>query len=885
MLPLRHAGRRHRAALLVPPPEAPSASRSHGQQCDPPYSAGRASGFPSARARGHKSFFPPTPSHHHRLHLFWAGVTARMISTSPEHHDFTSSTALSAGFMQTDIVNALRKGDRQRASIMLSNLKQTKEAALTSEDFSYILEYCAEAPDPLFVMDILEIMEEKGIDISKGNYRSVTRALTQGGYSKEALKLLTLLGEKESTYGVLPIFNIFLSACRTNLNDAGSCLETMEGHLLGKSEITYCELLKVAVLRGNLSAVHDLWKDCTRYYSPSIIALRKFVKAFSTLGDLQSAYHILQRMVVLAGEHTDHLRVSSKMRSHSTRLDIPVPALNEVEDLKLVSDYDLPSSQGKMGTEEYLVDAQPELFQVETQPSKHKQLKSDNLGDNSGLDSGKMTKTLRFAPVAVKKVLRWSFNDIIHMCVQLHNYQLSEQLFLEMHKIGLPPSRFTYDGFIKCVLAGKGVAHATKVIEVMERRGIQPYDGTLVALSIGHSKSLQLDLAERFLGRISDIKPDYIHAFNALLSGCDIMNEPERALRVLARMKHLGLKPHIWTYEILFSLFGNVNVPYEEGNMLSHADVSKRICIIEMDMLNHEIQHSFVSMKNLIRAFGAEGMIDEMLRYLNVAENVLWNMDPYQRSDLYGIVLHALVKAKETDKAIRTFKIMRSCGLPANTAIYNIMIECCKLLPCIKLAGTLVSLMLRDGCCPTVVTYTSLLKVLLAKDDFEGALDLLDLCVIEGIQPDIGVFNTILSDANARGNIHIVECILECIHRAKIQPDESTLWYTFCTYVDQELYNTAVEALQVLSMRMISEDASVLKGKGVALEDLILSEEPDAELSIIKAFRATNECSVAALLNLRWCVMMGSTISWSSEDSLWARRLASSYDANTRSNM
>jgi hypothetical protein len=63
----------------------------------------------------------------------------------------------------------------------------------------------------------------------------------------QALKLLTLLGEKESTHGVLPIFNIFLSACRTNLNDVGSCLEKMEGHLVGKSEITYCELLKVRV--------------------------------------------------------------------------------------------------------------------------------------------------------------------------------------------------------------------------------------------------------------------------------------------------------------------------------------------------------------------------------------------------------------------------------------------------------------------------------------------------------------------------------------------------------------------------------------------------------------------------------------------------------------
>ena len=60
-------------------------------------------------------------------------------------------------------------------------------------------------------------------------------------------------------------------------------------------------------------------------------------------------------------------------------------------------------------------------------------------------------------------------------------------------------------------------------IEVMDRRGIRPYDSTLVALSVDHSKSLQFYLAEHFLGIISDIQPEYIHAFNALLSGCDIM--------------------------------------------------------------------------------------------------------------------------------------------------------------------------------------------------------------------------------------------------------------------------------------------------------------------------------------------------------------------------
>ncbi|KQK01700.1 hypothetical protein BRADI_3g57653v3 [Brachypodium distachyon] len=78
-----------------------------------------------------------------------------------------------------------------------------------------------------------------------------------------------------------------------------------------------------------------------------------------------------------------------------------------------------------MGTGGDSIDAQPELFQMETQPSRHEQLKGHvaflsaggNHVDNSEIDSGRMSKTLRFAPLAVRKILRWSFNDIIHACM------------------------------------------------------------------------------------------------------------------------------------------------------------------------------------------------------------------------------------------------------------------------------------------------------------------------------------------------------------------------------------------------------------------------------------------------------------------------------------
>jgi hypothetical protein len=74
------------------------------------------------------------------------------------------------------------------------------------------------------------------------------------------------------------------------------------------------------------------------------------------LGDLQSACHILQHMVAITAQNYDSLRLSSKRIYQSSRLDLPVPALCELEDLKKTLNK----------TREYSVDVQPELSQEET---------------------------------------------------------------------------------------------------------------------------------------------------------------------------------------------------------------------------------------------------------------------------------------------------------------------------------------------------------------------------------------------------------------------------------------------------------------------------------------------------------------------------------------
>ncbi|KAG8049900.1 hypothetical protein GUJ93_ZPchr0009g1290 [Zizania palustris] len=97
-----------------------------------------------------------------------------------EYEDFKWMTNLASRSIQADIVTALRRGDRQQASLLLSNLRQANRE-LTSEDFSYILEYCAKAPDPLFATEALRLMEENAVHMSKSAYISVTRALSKGG--------------------------------------------------------------------------------------------------------------------------------------------------------------------------------------------------------------------------------------------------------------------------------------------------------------------------------------------------------------------------------------------------------------------------------------------------------------------------------------------------------------------------------------------------------------------------------------------------------------------------------------------------------------------------------------------------------------------------------
>ncbi|KAH0920244.1 hypothetical protein HID58_027904, partial [Brassica napus] len=696
--------------------------------------------------------------------------------------------------LQEQIVNALCSGERPGASALLSKLIHGNNP-LSADDFHSILKYCARSPDPVFVMETYSVMCKREINLDSRSLLFIVQALCNGGHLDKASEFIQALGENDSISPLLPVYNYFLGACvkTRNGNYASRCLELMDQRRVGKNEITYAALLKLAVLQRNLPSVNEILKHYVDHYSLSILSLRKFIWSFTRLGDLKSAYELLQHMVALASRGELFVKFKSG-KLHSTRLDIPIPSSTQTRSEKValggVNDH----------TASLMVDAH---------------------GKNN---------------VPATRILRWSFNDVIHACGQSKNSELAEQLMLQMQNLGLVPSSHTYDGFIRAVAFPGAYEYGMTLLKVMQEQNLKPYNSTLATVSAYCSKAFQVDLAEHLLDQ-------------------------------------LNLRPDMRTYELLFSLFGNVNAPYEEGNMLSQVDCCKRINAIEMDMVRNGLQHSPISTRNVLRALGAEGMVNEMIRHLQRAENM------YLETATYNIVLQSLLEANETNMVIKIFKRMKACGYPADAATYNIMIDCCSIIHSYKSACALVSMMIRDGFSPKAVTFTALMKILLNDDNFEEALNLLDQAASEGIQLDVLSYNTVLRKAFEKGMIDVVEYIVEQMRREKVSPDPSTCHFVFNCYVEKGYHTTAIEALNVLSLRMLGGEVkeSLQEKKAELEESFVMSEDPEAETKIIELFRDSREHLAAALLNLRWCSMLGVRVIWSEEQSPWAKGLSNKY--------
>lgn len=126
----------------------------------------------------------------------------------------------------------------------------------------------------------------------------------------------------------------------------------------------------------------------------------------------------------------------------------------------------------------------------------------------------------------------------------------------------------------------------------------------------------------------------------------------------------------------------------------------------------------------------------------------------------------------------------------------------------------------------------------------------------------------------------MIEFVVERMSRENIQPDPSTCHSVFSAYVNLGYHNTAMEALQVLSMRMLYKDDDASPDLTDYFENFVLAEDSEVDSRILEFFQCSEENLSFALFNLRWSAMLGYSLCSSPNQSPWAMRLASSYDGN-----
>ncbi|KAH9329241.1 hypothetical protein KI387_001349, partial [Taxus chinensis] len=287
------------------------------------------------------------------------------------------------------------------------------------------------------------------------------------------------------------------------------------------------------------------------------------------------------------------------------------------------------------------------------------------------------------------------------------------------------------------------------------------------------------------------------------------------------------------------------------GWQTSHAVTSRAVKdVLLVDICSRFLMDVFPDLLKL-KAFGAEGMIKEVVQYFHVAEDLFNCRDaPLLGTSIYNVVVHALVQAKEeflvckADKrvvhlvfvlwemAIDIFERMKSFGIRPNAETYTIMIDCCTLNRDLVSARGLMATMLQHGYKHHARTYTSILKILLANDEFDKVLNFLKEMKEEGIRSDVIVYNTILRQASEKVRFDVIELLVEHMHRQKIKPDPETCLQVFSSYYEHGFLDTALEALQVLSVRMVSESESVQRKMKSTYEELILDEGADVEESL-----------------------------------------------------
>ncbi|KAI5083327.1 hypothetical protein GOP47_0003070 [Adiantum capillus-veneris] len=722
---------------------------------------------------------------------------------------------------------------------------------------------------------------------------------------------------------------------------AEKCLHYIKEKGLKENELVYLELLKLAGVRRDLKAVHKAWSLLLRCCKPGLPSMQSYcaaVRALCKIKSLEEALLTLREMVRLIArnegfllserklgilspfnskemEHSDEIRkiMEGKEVFESCLGKEPLASGDKIASRDQLGDEAACDESDKLDASEQGASAQidtqcktallqedaPVRTKGEDEVSPDKSFLSQILGwtrlamvnlqqsqsqelpeSRQSLESP-MTWPYEDKLSRLKNMLVDSFNAILSVVIHKRELRLAAALFTQMRAVGLKPDVSSYNSMLTAVVKEKGLQQAFQVVKAMEVNGVQPNTRTYDAILSGFCAKLEVDKAEALLERMlktgGDQGPSAI-SFNLILKACGTLDDPISALRVFSKMVEADIEPDVVTVLYLVQAFGRVNFPLEHGTPESHNELARRLEAIETYMERRNLHHNFRTFNTVLAAFSTEGMVDTVLRRLHVAEGCVGGDGlPIVDTVTFNIAITACNRAQKWAAAKDVFNRMLVLGLKPDRETYNSFMNGCAEQRKIADAFYYLDKMHEENLKPDFITYTTLIKVYCYAGDLDAAVKLLrDMEKLE-LAFNEATFVTLIHCASLKERLDMIEFLVEYMHRKKVQPTISICELVVSAYLNCHQTEDAVEALRVLSMRMLPEGVQskdILKQ--ICLEDGVQTEESTSELlkdAMIKQGPISEALLAARLSGLG----NASMAEWNAEESWWAKRLRSQY--------
>jgi len=331
---------------------------------------------------------------------------------------------------------------------------------------------------------------------------------------------------------------------------------------------------------------------------------------------------------------------------------------------------------------------------------------------------------------------------------------LNGQLLREMHRRMDMKTIVSTPSACEALLrgyAGVGDSRAVEVFDEVVQAGFQPAESLMTALISLCAERRNVQMAEHVLRYATQThRHATLPLYSAMMKVYGHSRCFEAACDLYETMRRDGVKPDTVVY----------------GSLIKAAVESGRLDLARQ-LFRESGNPDLLNCMSLIRAAGREKDVPKALELLEQLEAAPLAID----ATAYNCVLEVCVVCGHLESADKLLKRMESKA-QVDVVSYNTYLKILFANGLRDKVITTLQAMRSRGLRPNVVTYNSLVKDAVMRQDLPGAWKFIDDMEKEGTKPDAFTCSILMKGVKHTSCAEDVDAIIDLINRAKVTPDE-----------------------------------------------------------------------------------------------------------------